>query len=261
MRLERYEAAFGPLPPEYKSEDSPSSEGSSSHKRKLESSAPLYDISDSLTDKMNGLFVQPDNEPVPKDTGGENRRYFGKSSMKGLIKRITLHTDFSAGDLSAVKRSHYWCEDYMTQSIPSSKVPYTDQDFGDERLMYELVDAYFDQVNVTLPILNRQRFIADIPKRKLERGFGSILIMVCALGSQRMPKGDKRVLVPGREDLQFLAGHQFYLTAKEKFIDQISVVASLEDVQAMILLQTYVQNGLHPKSCWLAMGELMFVSK
>ncbi|TIA87648.1 hypothetical protein E3P99_03059 [Wallemia hederae] len=259
-RLERYEAAFGPLPPEYNSEGSPSSERSSSHKRKLESSSPQYDVSDSLTEKMNGLFVQNDDGPAPKDNGVENRRYFGKSSMKGIMKRITLHTDFTAGDLNNVKRSDYWREDYMTETIPSTNAPYTHQDFGDEGLMFELVDAYFDKVNVTLPILNRQRFIADIPKRKLERGFGSILIMICAIGSQRMPKGDKRVLVPGKEDLQFLAGYHFYLIAKEKFIDQISVVASLEDVQAMILLQTYVQNGLHPKSSWLAMGNAMLMA-
>lgn len=175
--------------------------------------------------------------------------------MKGLIKRITLHTDFTAGDLSAVKRSHYWCEDWLTQVIPqSTKAPYTPEDFGDEQLMYELVDAYFEKVNVTLPLLNRKHFIADIPKRKLERGFGSVLIMVCALGSQRMLMGDKRVLIPGRENLQFLAGHHFYLIAREKFVDQVSTVASLEDVQAMILLQIYAQSGLYPKSCWVILG-------
>ncbi|TIB28068.1 hypothetical protein E3P86_03932 [Wallemia ichthyophaga] len=257
-KLERYEATFGPLPPSAMSDGSPSSEGS--HKRKFERSNRDNRDTESLTEKMSALFFKPDDEPV-KDNEKERTRCFGKSSMKGIVKRITLHADFTALDLNTEMRSRFWNEEFITQTMRHSQAPYTHDDFGDQNLMYELINAYFDKVNVTLPLLNRERFVLDIPKHKLERSFGSLLIMVCALGSQHMLMGDKRVLIPGREDTQFLAGHHFYLIAREKFIDQISTVASLQDVQAMILMQLYVQNGLYPKSSWLISGNAMLLAQ
>lgn len=118
--------------------------------------------------------------------------------------------------------------------------------------MYELVDIYFKKVNVSMPLLHHERFLADIPKRKLERSFGSLLIMVCALGSQHMRADDLRVLIPGKENILFLVGYHYYGIAKAKMIDPTMSIASLADIQALLLLQVYSQNGVYPKGGWIA---------
>ncbi|TIA88168.1 hypothetical protein E3P81_03628 [Wallemia ichthyophaga] len=179
-KLERYEATFGPLPPSAMSDGSPSSEGS--HKRKFERSNRDNRDTESLTEKMSALFFKPDDEPV-KDNEKERTRCFGKSSMKGIVKRITLHADFTALDLNTEMRSRFWNEEFITQTMRHSQAPYTHDDFGDQNLI------------------------------------------------------------------------------TGKFIDQISTVASLQDVQAMILMQLYVQNGLYPKSSWLISGNAMLLAQ
>jgi hypothetical protein len=58
--------------------------------------------------------------------------------------------------------------------------------FPEEDLMKELVDLYFTQVNMLLPLLHRPTFekgIAD-ELHLTNDGFGSTVLLVCAIGSR-----------------------------------------------------------------------------
>ena len=211
---------------------------------------PTSDYSDLLDEELarnvSGLYIPTDD----KRTGNRN---LGKASMRGLFERITRYTGLRSEHLLHRRRPEAWVEDWEVECTGSNsdtqKPPYVDEDFGSEVVMYHLVDVYFDMVNVTLPLLNKAQFKASIPTRKLEREFGSILIVVCALGA--VFSGDERFTHPDQEHLQFTAGLNFYKTARLKMKDFLTSAATLEDIQALILLQIYVSQGVHTKASWM----------
>ncbi|TIC08225.1 hypothetical protein E3Q16_00155 [Wallemia mellicola] len=270
-KLEEYERLLSEVYPDFKT-DYNSSDNIIHRKRKYTPpssptgtmSAHINPISPidyedvEIADRLGYIFVSNEDR-VSND---DQRRYFGRSSARGLIERINIYNGTTPQDILSRKRKIYWRDDWSDEILPHlTKPEYIHEDFGDESLMYELVDLYFTKVNVSMPLLHRERFLADIPKRKLERGFGSVLIMVCALGSQHMRADDLRVLIPGKENILFLPGYRYYGIAKAKMIDPTMSIASLEDIQAFFLLQVYSQNGVYPKGGWIAHTNAMMLSQ
>ncbi|TIB98997.1 hypothetical protein E3Q17_02789 [Wallemia mellicola] len=203
----------------------------------------LYD--EELARNINGLYI-------PSDDVRTGNRNFGKASMRGLFERITFYTGMASDALTHQRRFDFWVEDWekeLSSNLDSHNTDYTDEDFGSDEVLYHLVDVYFRMVNVTLPLLNETRFKANIPSRKLEKEFGSVLLMVCALGA--IFSGDKSFVIAEKEHLQFLAGFDYYKVARKKMKDFFITPATLEDVQALILLQVYVDQGVHTKSSWM----------
>lgn len=278
-KVDKYESMLAQLPAEYKTEDSPSSDFSTHQKRKYNgpvasssSSSPGQpnqpnpvsptDNDDANLDqdmalKIGCMFVAPPDEPRKTNSIKEplstpaSRRYYGKSSLRGLVERVNLYTGATPDTLLSGKRRAFWREDWDRELLPQfAKPEYTQEDFGDEQLMYELVEMYFRKANMSLPILDREHFLAEIPTRKLEREFGSLLAMVCAVGSQYMKVDDERMLLPGRPDF-FFAGHKYFEVAKTKMKDFSISVAIIEDIQALILLQVFLKASVYPKSSFI----------
>ncbi|TIC18878.1 hypothetical protein E3Q13_01643 [Wallemia mellicola] len=194
-----------------------------------------------------------------KHTHPEKQRFFGKASMRGLIERLNIYTGVSPVTLLSGKRPQYWQEDFVLDDVPSHPTAsYTDNDFGPNDLVKELIDLYFEKVNSTLPLLNKKRFKNEISHRKYERGFGTLLILICALGAQY--SNDERVMVEGHQH-QFLAGFRYYSIAKSKMLDPVMDVATIEDIQALILLQIYVQKGMHSRSGWMIHGTSILLAQ
>ncbi|TIA80957.1 hypothetical protein E3P89_02410 [Wallemia ichthyophaga] len=266
-KVRRYESILAQLSSEYTAEDSPSSDYSTQQKRKFDgpiastSSRQPNFVSPTDNDKLDKemalkigcMFLAPESEPgkVTDVRHPFNRRFYGKSSLRGLVERVNLYTGATPDTLLSGKRRAYWREDWDRELLPQfTKPDYTHEDFGNEQLMYELVNMYFRKVNMSLPILDQTHFVAQIPARKLEREFGSLLMMVCAVGSQYMKADDERVLPPGRPDPLF-AGHAFFEIAKTKMKDFTVSVATIEDIQALILLQTFLKASVYPKSSFI----------
>lgn len=68
-------------------------------------------------------------------------------------------------------------------TIDDQEPPHSD--FPEADLMSLLIDAYFEHFNIYLPLLHRPTFEHDI-KRGLhfrKRSFGTVLLLVCAIGS------------------------------------------------------------------------------
>ena len=199
-------------------------------------------LDERLAESIDGLYIPPDDVEDGDRAGG---RFYGKASMRGLFARIETYVGIDPAALKAAKRPSFWVEDWSSQLSPLSHTtnePYTHADFGDFSLLDSLVQLYFNKVNVTMPLLN-ESFRASIPLRMLERGFGSLLMMVLALGS--LYSDDKRVLVEGRP--RFLAGYHYYATAMRKMPNYTTTSARLEDIQALVLVQLYAAQGVHTK--------------
>ncbi|TIA88581.1 hypothetical protein E3P99_02529 [Wallemia hederae] len=271
-KVAAYESIISNLPESYNTHDSPSSDYSTHQKRKYDgppiastSASPMPnpvqptdndDLDQDMALRIGCMFVaSPDKHKevsiITKPLlAPNNRRFYGKSSLRGLVERVNLYTGATPETLLSGKRWSYWREDWDKELLPQfAKPEYTPEDFGDEGLMHELINMYFRKVNAAVPILDRRQFLAEIPSRKLEREFGSLLAMVLAVGSQYMKADDDRVLLPGRPQRHF-AGHSFYALAKAKMKDFSLAVATLEDIQALILMQTYLKASVYPKSSY-----------
>ena len=57
-------------------------------------------------------------------------------------------------------------------------------EFPDMDLLRHLVDCYFDNFNLMLPILHRPSFVRSIQQglHKVNQGFGAVVLLVCAIG-------------------------------------------------------------------------------
>ncbi|TIA85827.1 hypothetical protein E3P99_03872 [Wallemia hederae] len=183
----------------------------------------------------------------------KQKRFFGKASMRGLIERLSTYIGFSPTALLSGKRSHYWQEEVSVEGLPEPLPP----QLMSPDLVQSLVGLYFEKVNSTLPLINRRRFYAEVGYRRSERSFETLLMLILALGSQY--SNDPRVMIEGQH--QFLAGFRYYSVAKKKLMDPIMDVATIEDIQALILLQIYVQKGIHSRSGWMIHGTSVLLAQ
>jgi hypothetical protein len=64
-------------------------------------------------------------------------------------------------------------------------------------LLFKLIDAYFSQVNVLIPLLHRPSFERSVVSgtHLHDAGFGEVLLLVCAVGARYVD--DERVLLDG----------------------------------------------------------------
>lgn len=190
---------------------------------------------------------------VQDTTGPDKMRYFG--SVKELLSKVKAHS-IAGPSLATQKRPEYWPTNVEDEN---HKPPFTNEDFGSDDLLYHFVETYFKKVNSTFPLLNKMRFICEIPKRKLERRFGSILILVCAFGS--LYCNDERILLPIREPFGFLGGSSYFQTYKKKAPNYSLTAATLEDIQALLLLQMFVQRSSHLQSSWNLNGAALIIAE
>lgn len=74
---------------------------------------------------------------------------------------------------------------------------YKSTDFPDPELLRSLVEHYFTNSNLYVPLLNRVIFQKDLDSglHLRDEGFGSTVLLVCAVGSRYSV--DKRVLLDG----------------------------------------------------------------
>ncbi|TIC51932.1 hypothetical protein E3Q04_03645 [Wallemia mellicola] len=218
-------------------------------------SSDYEDISDEhLVDNLDGLYTHTHEERA-------NIKFFGNSPFRGLFARIEAYTGLKTLDFINGKRPQYWLDDWSRAISPHSyftSLPYTNEDFGDEALLEQLITLYFEKVNVSMPLLNESHFRKQIPN-KLNRSFGTILMLVAALGALYLD--DNRLSIPGRENLKFLQGYYYYNIAVEKMPNYMKASAELEDIQALILLQMYVQRGVHTKSSSMINGLTILLSQ
>ncbi|VDC00347.1 unnamed protein product [Peniophora sp. CBMAI 1063] len=179
--------------------------------------------------------------------------YLGKSSPTGLVKtafemRKEVAPDATAGTIlrSKVWKRPAWLEDFRTEAAKPLIFPEQD-------LMDDLVRLYFQNLNILMPVLHRPTFEDDLRSslHLRDRAFGSIVLIVCALGSRF--SHDKRVLLPS-DQTWLSAGWKWF--SQTKVCDDATVVAPnshLHLLQATCLATLYA-SGISQTHAWMYTG-------
>jgi hypothetical protein len=117
---------------------------------------------------------------------------------------------------------------------PDTSVQSRGYEFPPMDLIPVLVDAYFDFVNVTAPLLHRPTFARALAQdsHHVDGGFGALLLLVCAIGARYVD--DVRVLIDGGPT--YSAGWKWFNQARTVSCSML-VPPSLLDLQ-MICVST-----------------------
>jgi hypothetical protein len=117
-------------------------------------------------------------------------------------------------------------------------------DFPPADLLPALMDAYFDYMNVTAPLLHRPTFARAIAAgaHHTDTGVGALLLLVCAIGARFVD--DPRVFIDGAPSRS--CGWKWFNQVK---IYRRSLLAppNLQDLQ-MICVRTPTARGAHADS-------------
>ncbi|KAH9917922.1 fungal-specific transcription factor domain-containing protein, partial [Epithele typhae] len=121
-------------------------------------------------------------------------------------------------------------------------------DFPPRDLINQLADAYWDNLEMYTPLLHRPTFDAylDEGKHLTDRGFGSVVLLVCAIGARWVD--DPRTVVGPLQS----GWHWFERVdqARWSVLDQ----TKLEDLQVCVLTVTYLSGSHSPQSGWNIIG-------
>ncbi|KAI0697710.1 fungal-specific transcription factor domain-containing protein [Cerioporus squamosus] len=212
---------------------------------------PLYPPSlHKLTDHDSDELESSEDEA--EISLGNAMGYHGKSSNKDLI--LTL-LDFKKGD-TAGKRGFPPKYQKRPCMVPKpfelpiiidglDTVPH--KDFPEPDLMVRLIDAYFEHLNIYLPLLHRPTFEHDLQRglHFRDRSFGTIVLVVCAIGC--IWTEDPRIRTPevgssaGWEWFDLVGHEQWSLLTRPK----------LHDLQACALMAAYMTSTHTPQSNWM----------
>ncbi|KAJ3733132.1 hypothetical protein DFJ43DRAFT_1069396 [Lentinula guzmanii] len=184
-------------------------------------------------------------------------RFFGKSSGAMLIKTaIDLKQEFTGRetDMTPVvlgeRRPEFWRP--LPWEDNTSDNPNPTYNFPESDLLASLINAYFDNVNIILPVLHRPTFERSM-REKLhycDEMFAAIVLLVCAVASRYVE--DRRVLLDGVDS---------WHSCGWKYFNQVQVVRksllappTLYDLQFYCLSVQFLQGSSAPHSCWTMVG-------
>ncbi|KAH9894867.1 fungal-specific transcription factor domain-containing protein [Cubamyces lactineus] len=187
-------------------------------------------------------------------------RYHGKSSSMMLLRAaVDMRAEFEGvkGEEFVMPPpetgSTQATDDQMFQllTIGDDLPPYTD--FPPPELMRTLIDAYFENMNIFVPILHRPTLEKGIAEglHLRDEGFGAVVLLVCANGSGWMEDPtDPRLLDAGS---QRLPGAKWFLQVERA---RRSVIANprLYDLQKCVLMAHYMGSFGTPHSTWTLVG-------
>ncbi|KAF8625237.1 hypothetical protein AX17_006903 [Amanita inopinata Kibby_2008] len=185
-------------------------------------------------------------------------RFFGKSSGAMLIQTaIELKNEYTGQDdqhlknpMLGGKRPEYWTVRPWERSSAETQRP--TYNFPPDDLVVMLIDLYFTNVNLYLPLLHRPTFDRSIAEglHHTNEMFGATLLLVCAVGSRY--SDDRRVLLDGEESFN---------SCGWKWFEQVQMVRrsllappSLYDLQFICLSVQFLQGSSAPQACWTMVG-------
>ncbi|EEB91818.1 hypothetical protein MPER_09764 [Moniliophthora perniciosa FA553] len=152
--------------------------------------------------------------------------------------------------LPSHRRPEFWQHQNWEHSV--CQTPQYQYDFPAEDLMNNLVDLYFKNINVFMPLLHRPTFERDIATglHLKNEMFGAILLLVCANGSSY--SNDPRVLLDGTTS---------WSSRGWKWFDQVHLLhtsllspPSLYDLQFYCLSCQFLQGSSMSHACWAMVG-------
>ncbi|THV06403.1 hypothetical protein K435DRAFT_816004 [Dendrothele bispora CBS 962.96] len=184
-------------------------------------------------------------------------RFFGKSSGAMLIQTaIDLKQEYTGRetDLKRVilgqRRPQFWQPNTWENTF--IEVEHPSYSFPEDDLLHNLINEYFINVNVFLPLLHRPTFERAVAEKLHETNdmFAAVVLLVCAVASRYTQ--DRRVLLDGVDS---------WHSCGWKYFDQVQLVRksllappTLYDLQFYCLSVQFLQGSSAPHSCWTMVG-------
>ncbi|KAF8992795.1 fungal-specific transcription factor domain-containing protein [Cyathus striatus] len=187
----------------------------------------------------------------------EDNRMWGKSSGMMFMKTAMSFKKKDPEGAQIKRRIMQNRRQIFWEKLPWYKEPISpvvNYTFPPPDLTRKTIDAYFDHVNLFYPLLHRPTFERDVANELhlRDKGFGSVLLLVCAVGSRYMEKIDERAMVDGVHSP---------LSAGWKWYNQVQVVKSsiansptLYDLQVYCLAVHFLTGCCAPHTVWLLAG-------
>ncbi|KAJ7578554.1 fungal-specific transcription factor domain-containing protein [Mycena floridula] len=178
-------------------------------------------------------------------------RFYGKSSSVVLLKTasaVIAKAGFSSRPIT--KRAEMW-QLYPWQTMEESRPEFLI--FPDEDLMQSLIDLYFAQWNLFLPVLHRPSFEKSLSEGLHHRNyyFGATVLVVCALGSKF--SDDSRVFLDGITEQS--CGWIFFNQVQQS-LQSSSLVSppSLYELQYYCLTVMFLHGTSVIETSWAVLG-------
>ncbi|CAA7262254.1 unnamed protein product [Cyclocybe aegerita] len=203
------------------------------------------------------LFEEEDDRTESIATSLDTNHFFGKSSSEMLAgKALSMKKQYVGGENNSERlilpnrREEFWSlRPWEQKAILPSPCQYA---FPEPDLARDLVELYFDNINLDLPLLHRPSFERSISDglHYTDEGFAEVYLLVCALGARF--SSDRRVLFDGVDSLHS-AGWKWF-NQVESCKDPILGMLSLYDIQAYCLTILFIQFATLPQAVWLLIG-------
>ncbi|KZT07889.1 uncharacterized protein LAESUDRAFT_724354 [Laetiporus sulphureus 93-53] len=194
--------------------------------------------------------------------------YFGKSSnLMFLRNAVDLKREYSGNGKEERPDTTYantglpytrWSDSYniypwLSDPLKDQLKPQKPLLFPDKSTMFKLIDIYFSNVNIYLPLLHRPTFEASIKEglHLRHEAFGSTVLLVCAIAARTSDDSQ----VPGSEPEKspFPRGWEWFRQVR---IIRKSVLAppQLYDMQIYCLTAFYLQGTSAGHTCRTIIG-------
>ncbi|PFH53689.1 hypothetical protein AMATHDRAFT_73129 [Amanita thiersii Skay4041] len=187
-----------------------------------------------------------------------HNRFFGKSSGYQLVQTaLDMKNEYTGNKILrkpvlSSKRSEFWNMPPWRKPEVETELDVQVFQYPDNDLLLSLVNLYFQEINVYLPLFHRPTFERDLSDElhMRDRMFGSIVLLVCALGSRY--SNDPRVLIDDSNSTRS-AGYKWF---KQVNLARKSLIAraSLHELQMLALAVLYCQATETPQGVWILLG-------
>ncbi|KAJ3739033.1 fungal-specific transcription factor domain-containing protein [Lentinula detonsa] len=212
---------------------------------------PLYSVPNTHVEQEKYLHVEMEVSDTIKrlERLGVQESFFGKDSQLALVKAaMSVRNEYtSEGNALGSKSPEFW-DVFPWQELHDPTLP--PLVFPDTDLLNCLVDLYFKERNVHMPLLHQATFEDGIRNglHKLDRDFGELVLSVCALGARY--SDDLRVYahVETKHSLGWPYFRQIVL------MQDLTHSSALYRVQIIINALMFLESTSVPGICWPLLG-------
>ncbi|KAK2464255.1 hypothetical protein APHAL10511_003712 [Amanita phalloides] len=217
------------------------------------------DLESETSDAGNSVTVDLDNQFRNLVINPEDRRFFGKSSPFTLIRHAAVVKKEMTGTeseliSSSLRRRQYW-EVQPWERAYCEAGAHPSFTFPDPDLLFQLIDIYFNRVNLLLPLLHRPTFeqLVRDGYHTRDGAFGACVMVVCAIASRY--SDDNRVLL--EEELhkgtRLSSGWKYFVqvpAARNYLLERLN----LYDLYFYCLSAVYLVGSSIPYAAWYMIG-------
>ncbi|KAJ7066641.1 fungal-specific transcription factor domain-containing protein [Mycena amicta] len=186
----------------------------------------------SLTENLQRLSLSPDADTI----------FFGRSSGAMLL-RTALNVKQDAEPQNSRRHTEFWASRPSPETPARPKYAFPPQDLAET-----LIQFYFANINLLLPLLHRPTFDRNVAAglHLTNDGFAATYLLVCALGSRYSE--DKRVLLDGTDDWHSCGWRWFEQLQLVR--DPLGAPVSLYDLQSIALAVCFIHGTSSPHFSW-----------